>query len=171
MASSLYTPPLHFGTLLDIRDLFAFLRQSCSNWCRPRPPPPSQPCFVAASFDEWDVRALLVLHSCTRMVIADCSFCDHGSRLCPCRHHAAPGAHPPNFKMMRSTKRYKWHLLCHNHAVWRIDGTHIFTSTRLIVATSAPGLRSPLPHLRRDPAHRCDICSRTRLAAATFALD
>ena len=78
---------------------------------------------------------------------------------------------------------------------WRIDGTHIITSTRLIAPTSTPGLGSPLPHLRRDPAHHCDvfagiclipttahcchhctglghscdICSVTRLAAATFA--
>ena len=37
--------------LLDIRDLFIFLRQSCSNRCRPCPPPPSQPCVVPASFD------------------------------------------------------------------------------------------------------------------------
>ena len=46
---------------------------------------------------------------------------------------------------------------------WRIDGTHIITSTRLIAATSTPGLGSPLPHLRRDPAHRCDVFAGIRL--------
>jgi hypothetical protein len=32
--------------------------------------------------------------------------------------------------------------------------------------TSAPRMRSPLPHLRRDWAHRCHICNGTGLAAA-----
>jgi hypothetical protein len=68
------------------------------------------------------------------------------------------------------------------HDLWRIDGTHIFTSTRLIAAiiVSAPGLGSPLPHLCRDPIHRCDMfagtwiipstSAATRLIAATTAL-
>ena len=36
-------------------------------------------------------------------------------------------------------------------------------------ATSAPGLGSPLPHLRRDWAHPCHICARTGLTPATSA--
>ncbi len=36
-------------------------------------------------------------------------------------------------------------------------------------ATSAPGLGSPLPHLHRDWAHPCHICTGTRLAPATSA--
>jgi hypothetical protein len=39
----------------------------------------------------------------------------------------------------------------------------------LAPATSAPGLGSPLPHLHRDSAHRCHICTGTRLTAATSA--
>ena len=35
--------------------------------------------------------------------------------------------------------------------------------------TSAPGLRSPLPHLRRDWAHPCRICTGTALTPATSA--
>ena len=50
---------------------------------------------------------------------------------------------------------------------WRIDGTHIITSTRLIAATSTPGLGSPLPHLRRDPAHRCDVFAGICLTPTT----
>jgi hypothetical protein len=34
---------------------------------------------------------------------------------------------------------------------------------------SAPGLGSPLPHLHRDFAHRCHICTGTGLTAATSA--
>ena len=40
----------------------------------------------------------------------------------------------------------------------------------LATATSAPGLGSPLPHLHRNWAHPCHICTGTRLAAATSAL-
>ena len=36
-------------------------------------------------------------------------------------------------------------------------------------ATSAPGLGSPLPHLRRDWAHRCHICTGTELTVAEAA--
>jgi hypothetical protein len=36
--------------------------------------------------------------------------------------------------------------------------------------TSAPGLGSPLSHLRRDWAHPCHICTGTGLAPATSAL-
>ena len=43
------------------------------------------------------------------------------------------------------------------------------TGTALAAATSAPGLGSPLPHLRRDWARRCYICAGTGLAAATSA--
>ena len=46
---------------------------------------------------------------------------------------------------------------------------HICTGTGLAPATSAPGLGSPLPHLRRDWAHRCHICTRTGLTAAASA--
>ena len=41
--------------------------------------------------------------------------------------------------------------------------------TGLAPATSAPGLRSPLPHLHGDCAHRCHICTGTALIAATSA--
>ena len=50
---------------------------------------------------------------------------------------------------------------------WRIDGSHIITSTRLIAPTSTPGLGSPLPHLRRDPAHRCDVFAGICLTPTT----
>jgi hypothetical protein len=50
---------------------------------------------------------------------------------------------------------------------WRIDGSHIITSTRLIAATPPPGLGSPLPHLRRDPAHRCDVFAGICLTPTT----
>ncbi len=36
-------------------------------------------------------------------------------------------------------------------------------------ATSAPGLASPLPHLHRDSALPCHICTGTRLSPATSA--
>ena len=36
-------------------------------------------------------------------------------------------------------------------------------------ATSAPGLRSPLPHLHRDCARPCHVCTGTALAPATSA--
>ncbi len=37
-------------------------------------------------------------------------------------------------------------------------------------ATAAPGLRSPPPHLHRDWAQRCHVCTGTGFAAATSAL-
>ena len=37
------------------------------------------------------------------------------------------------------------------------------TGTGLAAATSAPGPSSPLPHLHRDRAHRCHICTWTPL--------
>ncbi len=43
------------------------------------------------------------------------------------------------------------------------------TLPQLRPATSAPGLRSPLPHLRRDCAHPCHICTGTGLTPATSA--
>ena len=43
------------------------------------------------------------------------------------------------------------------------------TLPQLRPATSAPGLRSPLPHLHRDWAYGCHICTRTALIAATSA--
>ena len=46
---------------------------------------------------------------------------------------------------------------------------HICTGTALTAATSAPGLRSPLPHLHRDCADCCLICTATGLTAATSA--
>ena len=46
---------------------------------------------------------------------------------------------------------------------------HICTGTGLTAATSAPGLGSPRPHLRRDWSHRCHICIGTGLTAATSA--
>ena len=57
----------------------------------------------------------------------------------------------------------------------------ICTGTKLALATSAPqqpgaapatsasGLGSPLPHLHRDWAHPCHICTGTGLAPATSA--
>jgi hypothetical protein len=41
--------------------------------------------------------------------------------------------------------------------------------TGLTPATSAPGMGSPLPHLRRDWAHPCHICTGTALTPATSA--
>ena len=41
------------------------------------------------------------------------------------------------------------------------------TGTGLTAATSAPGLGSPLPHLHRDWARPCHICTGTGLTAAT----
>ena len=41
--------------------------------------------------------------------------------------------------------------------------------THYQAALSTPGLRSPLPHLHRDCAHRCHICTGTALTAATSA--
>ena len=46
---------------------------------------------------------------------------------------------------------------------------HICAETGLTPATSAPGLGSPLPHLRRDLAHPCHICAGTGLTPATSA--
>jgi hypothetical protein len=43
------------------------------------------------------------------------------------------------------------------------------TRNGFAAATSAPGLRSPLPHLHWDCAHRCHICTGTALTAATTA--
>jgi hypothetical protein len=45
----------------------------------------------------------------------------------------------------------------------------ICAGTALSACTSAPGLRLPLPHLRRDCAFRCHICTGTALTAATSA--
>ena len=41
--------------------------------------------------------------------------------------------------------------------------------TGLTAATSAPGLGPPLPHLHRDWAHPCHICTATGLTPATSA--
>ncbi len=38
----------------------------------------------------------------------------------------------------------------------------ICAGTALSAATSAPGLRFPLPHLRRDCAYPCHICTVTQ---------
>jgi hypothetical protein len=43
---------------------------------------------------------------------------------------------------------------------------HICTGTGLTAATSASGLGSPLPHLHRDSARRCHICTATRLTSS-----
>jgi hypothetical protein len=66
--------------------------------------------------------------------------------------------------------------------LWRRSGrTSRITSLTGIAATSAPGLRSPLPHLlhrawvlplphlHQDWARRCHICTGTGLVAATSA--
>ena len=58
---------------------------------------------------------------------------------------------------------------CHICAGTRLAPAHICTGTRLTAPTSAPGLGSPLPHLRRDWARPCHICTGTGLAAATSA--
>ena len=46
---------------------------------------------------------------------------------------------------------------------------HFCIGTRATPATSAPGLGSPRPHLRRDWAHPCHICAGTGLTPATSA--
>ncbi len=46
---------------------------------------------------------------------------------------------------------------------------HVCAGTGLTAATSAPGLASLLPHLRRDWPHCCHICAGTGLTAATSA--
>jgi hypothetical protein len=51
--------------------------------------------------------------------------------------------------------------------VWR--ACHICAGTGLNSATSAPGLGSTLPHLRRDWAQLCHICTGTGLNSATSA--
>jgi hypothetical protein len=51
----------------------------------------------------------------------------------------------------------------------RATACHIGTGTGLTPATSAPGLRSPLPHLHRDWAHPCHTSTGTALAPATSA--
>jgi hypothetical protein len=48
-------------------------------------------------------------------------------------------------------------------------GSHICSGTGLTPATSAPGLGSPRPHLRRDWAHPSHICAGTGLTPATSA--
>jgi hypothetical protein len=45
---------------------------------------------------------------------------------------------------------------------------HICTGTGP-VSHSAPGLGSPLPHRRRNSAHRCHACTKTGLTAAASA--
>jgi hypothetical protein len=48
--------------------------------------------------------------------------------------------------------------------MWTVrDFRHTCAGTGLTPATSAPGLGSPLPHLRRDWVHRCHICMGTAL--------
>jgi hypothetical protein len=46
---------------------------------------------------------------------------------------------------------------------------HIHSGTGLTPATSAPGLRSPLPHRHRHWARPCHICTGTGLTPATSA--
>jgi hypothetical protein len=52
---------------------------------------------------------------------------------------------------------------CTLHGDWARP-CHICAETWLTPATSAPGLGSPLPHLRRDWAHPCHICAGIGLA-------
>jgi hypothetical protein len=58
-----------------------------------------------------------------------------------------------------------WLALCQEASG---DRAHVCTGTALTPATSAPGLRSPLPHLRRDCAHPCHICAGTALTLPTL---
>jgi hypothetical protein len=70
---------------------------------------------------------------------------------------------PPRGPRGRSNASLTW--------AWRgVCEHHICAGTGLTAATSAPGLRSPLPHLRRDCAHRCHICAGTGLWVALAAL-
>ena len=48
----------------------------------------------------------------------------------------------------------------------RAHPCHVCTGTGLTPASSAPGLGSPLPPLRRGWAHRCHICTGTGLTPA-----
>ncbi len=80
-------------------------------------------------------------------------------------------AHPPNglppaaaVRSRRAPTTQSW-----GEKWFRGNPCHICIGTRLTSATSAPGLGSPLPHLRRDWAHPCHICAGTGLTAATSA--
>jgi hypothetical protein len=120
---------------------------------RPRPPPP---CFVAASFDEWD--ALLCSRTCTRMVIC---------RLLFPLSSQSPVPLPPRITRCTTTPfqddEYVLHgklliaSLCHK--------LHALCGESMKPASSHR-LGSSLPHLHRHSAHRCNICSGTRLTAA-----
>jgi len=126
---------------------------------RPRPPPPSQTCFVAASFDEWDVRALLVLHSCTRMVICRLLFLRSRQSPLPLPSPRSSRCTPTQFQDERG-------------ALKGINGIYCATTMpcgESMEPTSSPRLGSSLPHLHRDWAHRCHICAGTRLTVVTSA--
>jgi hypothetical protein len=61
---------------------------------------------------------------------------------------------------------------CGGHSEHRqtsLHPCHICAGTGLTPATSAPGLGSSLPHLRRDWAHSCHICTGTGLTPAASA--
>jgi hypothetical protein len=85
------------------------------------------------------------------------------------RAHARVGAatRPHPLLRRRLDRRRTWGA---ERAHW--DSAHpcdICARSRTTAATSAPGLGSPLPHLRRDWAHPCHICTGTGLAPATSA--
>ena len=58
---------------------------------------------------------------------------------------------------------------CHAYTRTGLIPAHICTGTGLTPPTSAPRLRSPLPHLHRDGAHPSLICTRTALTPPTSA--
>jgi hypothetical protein len=86
----------------------------------------------------------------------------------------------------RLSGRQRWVAHTRAHACWRTP-THALARTQArarshsghfghagptraaAAAPSAPGLGSPLPHLHRDWAHRCHICTGTELTPATSA--
>jgi hypothetical protein len=60
-------------------------------------------------------------------------------------------------------------LVLGRFSLTRIQSAALCAGTCLTAATSAPGLASPLPHLRRDLPHPCLVSAGTGLTPATFA--
>ena len=84
----------------------------------------------------------------------------HGRPMGPYEPKGGSPAHPPNglpaaaVRSRRAPTTQSW-----GEKWLRGNPCHICIGTRLTSATSAPGLGSHLPHLRRDWAHPCHICA------------
>jgi hypothetical protein len=68
------------------------------------------------------------------------------------RPHGAPGPSAPSARPTAPPTSWNW---ARRTASAAERGLHTCATTGLTPATSAPGLGSPLPHLRRDWAHPC----------------